>query len=88
MRWTTAKKNEILEQIKAGEIPKIARSTLWRICLENRIENPAIKKTVNPWKRSEILILKAGYKPPGRTKEACRKFCNRHGIEFKSEKRQ
>ena len=81
MRWTTEKKKEILEQIKAGNVPKISRSTLWKICIENGISNPGTTKKLEAWKRSEILILKAGYIPPGRTAGASIKFCQRHNIK-------
>lgn len=38
------------------------------------------------WKTSEIIALKAGLIPKGRTLTACRRFCSRNGIKFPGKK--
>lgn len=38
------------------------------------------------WTTSEILTLKAGIKPIGRTITACRRICARNGFKFPGKK--
>ncbi len=38
------------------------------------------------WTTSEILTLKAGLVPKGRSMTACRRFCARNGMKFPGKK--
>ena len=38
------------------------------------------------WTTSEILTLKAGLVPKGRSITACRRFCARNGVQFPGKK--
>lgn len=39
------------------------------------------------WTTSEIIILKAGIIPSGRSVRACRAFCRRMGVVFEGKRR-